>query len=130
MIGARMMLLTWYRGLLFGSAEYTGRPDLLMGENIDHHPFTSFDELKPAEYNPRTISENAFHGLKKSMTDFENSSYVGSLVYDAFGGSGTCVIACEQTNRTCITSEFDLFYCSTIIKRWEDLTGLKAVKNA
>ena len=46
--------------------------------------------------------------------------------YDAFGGSGSTLITCEQTNRICYMMELDEKYCDVIIKRWETLTGNKA----
>ena len=48
-------------------------------------------------------------------------------VLDLFGGSGFTLIACEQMNRTCFTMELDPRFCDVIIKRWETLTGEKAV---
>jgi len=51
----------------------------------------------------------------------------GHVVIDLFGGSGSTLIACEQLNRTCFTMELDPKYCDVIIKRWETLTGEKAV---
>jgi site-specific DNA-methyltransferase (adenine-specific) len=47
-------------------------------------------------------------------------------VLDLFGGSGSTLIACEQTNRTCYMMELDPKYCDVIVKRWEALTGKKA----
>jgi DNA modification methylase len=49
------------------------------------------------------------------------------IVIDCFGGTGTTLIACEQTNRTCRMIELDPRYCDVIIKRWETFTGEKAV---
>ena len=49
-------------------------------------------------------------------------------ILDLFGGSGSTLIACEQLNRTCYMMELDPRYCDVIIKRWENLTGEKAVK--
>ena len=56
-----------------------------------------------------------------------NSTSVGDVVYDGFGGSGSCLIACEQTKRRCLMVELDPEYCQVIIGRWERLTGNKAV---
>lgn len=58
----------------------------------------------------------------------ENSSKHGDIVLDLFGGSGSTLIACEQTNRNCYMMELDEFYCSVIIERWEEFTNKKAVK--
>jgi len=49
------------------------------------------------------------------------------VILDGFGGSGSTLIACEQLNRTCYMMEIDPVYCDVIIKRWENLTGQKAV---
>ena len=57
----------------------------------------------------------------------KNSSIKGGLVVDLFGGSGSTLIACEQLDRTCYMMELDPKYCDVIIKRWETLTGEKAV---
>jgi DNA modification methylase len=50
----------------------------------------------------------------------------GNLVVDLFLGSGSTLIACEQTDRTCYGMELDPKYCDVIITRWETLTGQKA----
>jgi DNA modification methylase len=47
-------------------------------------------------------------------------------VLDLFGGSGSSLIACEKTNRSCYMMEFEPHYCDVIVKRWEDFTGKKA----
>lgn len=57
-----------------------------------------------------------------------NSSKKNNIVLDIFGGSGTTLVACEQLDRICYTMELDEKYCDVIIKRWEDITGEKAVK--
>lgn len=57
----------------------------------------------------------------------ENSSKKNEKVLDLFGGSGSTLIACEQVDRTCYMMELDPKYCDVIIKRWETLTGEKAV---
>lgn len=57
-----------------------------------------------------------------------NSSRQGETVLDIFGGSGSTLMACEQLNRKCYTMELDPHYCDVILQRWENFTGLKAVK--
>jgi DNA modification methylase len=54
------------------------------------------------------------------------SNHKADTVLDLFGGSGSTLIACEQTNRTAYLMELDPKYCDVIIKRWENLTGKKA----
>lgn len=55
-----------------------------------------------------------------------NGTRIGDVVYDGFLGSGTTLLACEQTKRVCIGVELDPEYCQTIIDRFEKLTGTKA----
>ena len=56
-----------------------------------------------------------------------NNTLPGAVVLDPFGGSGTTLIACEQTGRRCCMLEIDPHYCDVIIRRWEEFTGEKAV---
>ena len=55
-----------------------------------------------------------------------NSSRRKDIVLDIFGGSGTTLIAAEQLHRKCRMVEFEPIYVDVIIKRWEELTGMKA----
>lgn len=57
-----------------------------------------------------------------------NSSRQGDVVADIFGGSGSTLIACEQTGRNCYMMELDPHYVDVIIERWEKFTGQKAEK--
>lgn len=57
-----------------------------------------------------------------------NDNPKDKTVYDGFGGSGSTLMACEQTNKTCYTMELDPKYVDVIINRWEEYTGEKAVK--
>jgi DNA modification methylase len=50
-----------------------------------------------------------------------NSSDVGDVIYDPFGGSGSTLIACEHTKRKCLMVEIDKEYCQTIIERYNRL---------
>lgn len=50
----------------------------------------------------------------------------GEIILDAFGGSGTTLIAAENTGRLARLIEYDPLYCDTIIRRWEALTGKQA----
>ena len=74
----------------------------------DLHP-----TMKPIELMAQLITD----GTKKGMN-----------VFDPFCGSGSTLMACEQTKRTCYGMEIDRFYVQVIIDRWEKFTGKKAVK--
>jgi DNA modification methylase len=53
----------------------------------------------------------------------QNSSAPNEIVLDAFGGSGSTLIACEQTDRICFTMELDPRYASVIVKRYAEMAG-------
>lgn len=57
----------------------------------------------------------------------ENSSNNKQIVIDVFGGSGSTLIACENTNRKCYIMELSENYCDVIIERWQKITSKKAV---
>lgn len=60
--------------------------------------------------------------IDMAMVDQPNKT----LVYDAFGGSGSTLISCEKNHRNCFVMELDPKYCDVIIKRWQDFTGEQA----
>jgi len=66
--------------------------------------------------------------IKLSSWFIEKYSEESNLVVDLFGGSGSTLIACEQTNRKCYMMELDPHYCQVIIDRWEKLTNMEAKK--
>jgi len=55
-----------------------------------------------------------------------DSTTKGETVFDPFLGSGSTLIACEQTGRICFGIELDTRYASVAIKRWEHYTGKQA----
>ena len=59
-----------------------------------------------------------------------NSCRVGRVVLDLFAGSGTTIIAAEQTGRQARLLELDPAYCDVVIQRWERFTGRKAERVA
>ena len=61
---------------------------------------------------------------------FDNWSKPKDAVVDLFGGSGSTLMACEQTNRIAYLMELDPKYCDVIIQRWQDFTGKTATHEA
>lgn len=76
-------------------------------------------------------SRSALHPTMKPVALcarlIQNSSKRGDKVIDFFGGSGSTLMACEQTGRVCYALELDPKYADVIINRWEEATGEKAV---
>jgi DNA modification methylase len=96
---------------------HKGRVELQEGRDRDvwefnREPPTLHPTMKPIELCARGI---------------RNTTKVDQSVLDLFGGSGSTLIACEQTNRTCYMMEISPAYIDVIITRWETLTGQTAV---
>lgn len=85
---------------------------------------TVIDEDKPA----RNAEHPTMKPVKLMAYLMRNSSRPGEKVIDVFGGSGSTLLAAEQTGRACYMAELDPRYCDVIIKRWEAFTGEKAVR--
>ncbi len=81
-------------------------------------------------YGPKDDSKKTVHPTQKkvqvSQWFIELYSKQNGLIIDLFLGSGSTLIACEKTNRKCYGMEIDPHYCSVILTRWEQFTGLKA----
>jgi DNA modification methylase len=72
--------------------------------------------------------KNSFHPTQKPVELSEKaiSNHDAKVVLDLFGGSGSTMIGCEKTGRSCRMMELDPKYCDVIVKRWEEFTGQKA----
>ena len=64
--------------------------------------------------------------VELAVRPIQYSSRPGENILDLFGGSGSTLIACEQTGRRCYAMEIDALYCDVIVQRWEQFTGRKA----
>jgi len=77
---------------------------------------------------PKTSDEHpTMKPVELVVKAIENSSSANGIIYEPFCGSGTTLVASEQTNRICFAIELDAHYCDVIIQRWENATGQKAV---
>ncbi len=79
----------------------------------------------------KKVSPNAMVHLTEKPVELarraiEYSSRPGEAVLDLFGGSGSTLIAAEQTGRRGYLMEIDPPYCDVIVERWEAFTGRKA----
>jgi DNA modification methylase len=79
-------------------------------------------------------AKNDLHPTMKPVELVEralrNSSRPGAIVLDAFGGSGTTLIAAEKTGRRARLMELDPKYVDVIISRWQDWSGMIAVRES
>jgi DNA modification methylase len=58
----------------------------------------------------------------------ENSSNADDLIVDPFGGSGSTMLAAHTVGRASALIELDPQYCDVIVRRWEEFTGQKAIR--
>ena len=81
-------------------------------------------------YHDRPLSSD-LHPTMKPVGLLEkfikNSSGRGDIVLDAFGGSGSTLMACEHLQRCARLIELDPRYCDVIIERWQKATGKEAI---
>ena len=75
-------------------------------------------------------ARNADHPTMKPVALFEklieNSCPRGGLVLDPFAGSGTTVIAAEQSGRSAAVIDLDPAFCDVVVRRWELTSGRTA----
>ncbi|MBX3351834.1 MAG: ParB N-terminal domain-containing protein [Phycisphaeraceae bacterium] len=76
--------------------------------------------------NPQSMMHLTEKPVDLARRAIEYSSRPGETVLDLFGGSGSTLIACEQTARHARLMEIDPAYCDVIVERWEKFTGRKA----
>jgi DNA modification methylase len=80
------------------------------------------------------LKELAYHPTCKPVVMLADAmrdcSRRGDLVLDPFGGSGSTLIAAERTGRKARLLELDPHYCDVIIRRWQTVTGKRAIHTA
>lgn len=90
-----------------------------------HHAVT--DRTSDSVWEIPRPKRSAEHPTMKPVELVEraimNSSDEGALVLDPFVGSGTTIIAAEQTHRRCYAMEIDPKYAQVAIERWQTFTG-------
>lgn len=96
------------------------------------HNFYGGGDFKTSVWDIEKPMQSKLHPTMKPVALVANcmkdTTKEGDIVLDAFGGSGTTLIAAEQLGRKCYMMELDPHYCDVIIARWEKLTGKKATK--
>ncbi len=79
-----------------------------------------------AKVDPQSMIHLTEKPVELAVRAMQYSSRVGENVLDLFGGSGSTLIAAEQTGRRAFLMEIDPPYCDVIVQRWEKFTGRKA----
>ena len=76
--------------------------------------------------NPQSMVHLTEKPVELAARAIQYSSRPNENVLDLFGGSGSTLIACEQTDRSAFLMELDPLYADVIVTRWEQFTGKKA----
>jgi len=76
--------------------------------------------------SPQKMQHLTEKPVELAVRAIQYSSLAGENVLDLFGGSGSTLIACEQTGRRAFLMELDPLYCDVIVQRFENFTGKKA----
>jgi DNA modification methylase len=109
---------TQYEPIWYGWNE--AGPRLSPVEDRKQSDLWQFDRPSRSDLHPTTKP------VELIVRAVQNSSKRGDVVLEPFCGSGSTLIACEQTDRACRAIELDPKYVDVIVKRWETLTGEKA----
>ena len=78
--------------------------------------------------NQSTVKHSAAFPVKLPAFFIKLTTDVGDNIYEPFSGSGTTIMAAEQLGRNCYAMEVSPGYCDLAVKRWEQLTREKAVR--
>lgn len=76
--------------------------------------------------NPQSMIHLTEKPVELAVRAIQYSSRTGENVLDLFGGSGSTLIAAEQTGRKAYLMEIDPPYCDVIVERYEKFSGTKA----
>src|SRR5271170_6515 len=93
-------------------------------------PNNATDLWSIKKVNPQSMIHLCEKPVELATRAIEYSSKRGENVLDLFGGSGSTLIAAEQTGRKAFLMELDPLYCDVIVQRFEQFSGKKAERIA
>lgn len=114
--------------LVLGRSDYQWQHEPVLYGFLQNgkHPWYS-DRSQTTIWNFNKPKRNKNHPTSKPLDllgyPIGNSSQENGIVIDTFGGSGSTLMACEQTNRICFMMELDEKYASVILRRYVEDTG-------
>ena len=119
-------VLMWNKGMILGHSDYHWAFEpCFYGCKADENCIWFGDRCQTTVWDiKRDNTREYVHPTQKptalAVKAMFNSSKPGEIVLDLFGGSGSTLIACEQTNRVNRSMEFDPKYADVIRKRWAE----------
>lgn len=85
---------------------------------------TTWNIDRPMQFEKEHPTQKPVALVEKAIA---NSSKLGELMFEPFGGGGSTLVAAEKLGRRCNAMELDPKYCDVIVARWEKYTGKTAV---
>ena len=89
-------------------------------------PNNATDLWQVKKVNPQSMGHLTEKPVELAVRAMQYSSRTGDNVLDLFGGSGSTLMAAEQTGWHAFLMELDPPYCDVIVERWEKFTGRKS----
>jgi DNA modification methylase len=89
-------------------------------------PNNATDVWNVKKVNPQSMVHLTEKPVELATRAIQYSSRPNENVLDLFGGSGSTLVACEQTGRKAFLMELDPLYCDVIVARFEKFTGKQA----
>lgn len=114
--------------LVLGRSDYQWQHEPVLYGFLQNgkHPWYS-DRKQTTIWNFDKPKRNKNHPTSKPLDllayPISNSTQANAIVIDTFGGSGSTLMACEQSNRICCTMELDEKYASVILRRYVEDGG-------
>jgi DNA modification methylase len=93
-------------------------------------PANATDVWSVKKVTPQSMIHLTQKPVELAVRSMTYSSQVGENVLDLFAGSGSSLIAAEQTSRTALLMEIDPLYCDVIVARYQQFTGKKAQRSS
>ena len=129
----RPTIIIWAKnGYSILARDYHSAYECMMYFYFDEKKFRGEPNQNDIWFVKRANTQKYIHPTQKPVRLVQkavlNSSDKGDIVLDLFGGSGSTLMACENTERRCFMMEMDPHYIETIIKRWEAKTGETVTK--
>lgn len=93
-------------------------------------PNNATDLWHVKKVNPQSMVHLTEKPVELAVRAMQYSSRTGENVLDLFGGSGSTLIAAQQTGRRAFLMELDPLYCDVIVQRYEQFAGKKAERLA
>jgi site-specific DNA-methyltransferase (adenine-specific) len=124
-------MIIWFKNsLTLSQTDYQSQHEPCMygwAKNGTHNWYSDRKQVSVWQFEKQRIEGHTTPKPTSLIANaIKNSSKPKQIVVDLFGGSGSTLIACEQTDRVCFMMELDPKYVDVIIARWEKLTGQTA----